>query len=326
MEIVAKKDFILSNFDTTLLLRAFAIFAIVSGHFGFIGLAGGAYFLISLSGYNFVKFTRPKLFNNSEEKLKILTKKYFRFIIKLIIPTFLYLLLLHSAFGEIHFYSLFLVSNFIGPEYAGGFSYWFLEVLIQIYLVFFLFIALPSSRKLIKNSPFTFFLCGTGICYLISLFFTSNFDTSSLLNRFPHLLMYLFFLGGLLATSDSVRKKAVSSFLVFVITLYPLIAEFDGRTVFLIVACLMTLWLPRVYIPSFIGWVIEKIALSSLFIYLSHFQARSLIGKLVDTPSPWMETVFALLVGIVIAESWKRRKTVLSKFFESKRSVVPPNA
>ncbi|PKF80370.1 hypothetical protein CW749_07335 [Vibrio sp. vnigr-6D03] len=306
------------RYDVSLLLRAFSIFAIVAGHFDFANLLGGALYLICLSGFNFIKFTVPKFnlgtFHSKNEEVGHCLTTYSRFLIKIIIPTCLYLLLINVLLGRFHPYSILLVSNYIGPSYADGVTVWFIEVLIQIYILFALFLLFAPIRRWMKASPYLLFLCLTIVTYIVSMVSMWKFDTSDLLHRLPHLMLYLFCLGALVANSKTTIQKSLASVLVLGICTPNLISSFGDNMTFLFIAMQITIWLPAIRVPAPLGKLITLVAMSSLFIYLSHFQAKSLLEKVIHNPSPELSVVFALLVGIILSHLWRSRGKALQQF------------
>ena len=309
------------KFDTTILLRAIAIFAIVSSHFGLLNSAGGAYVLIALSGFNFVKFTFPKLdFFGKTHQLSVFNpcfiKHYFDFVLRIIIPTCLYLLLLSTVYDNVDYSSLFLISNFYGPSSNGGFSYWFIEVLIQIYFIFGLIICFTFVQKWLSQNQYVFFLCGTLFFYVLRLVFMYFFDTDDLHNRLPHLMIYIFFLGCLAAVSRTVVEKLVTTSVLAIISTEYLLNSFGDQHTFLFLALLSIIWVPIVPLEKYTGIILSKLAMGSLFIYLTHFQARSLLEKLIVNPPPLFSVVFALLIGIWISVIWKKRVSISSSTCE----------
>lgn len=301
--------------DVSLLLRAFSIFAIVASHFGLIHLTGGALYLIALSGFNFIKFTQPKLGFNSDraETFNDLSflKKYYRFVRKLAVPTVLYLIVLYLALGEFHFFGLFLISNFMGPNYAGGLSYWFIEVLLQIYVVFSIVLMIKPVRMAMTINSFKFFTFFSVISFAFAIACEWVYDSSHLLGRLPHLMLYIFSAGALVACSKTISQKILTSFIVTAMTADSLIHSFGDSQTVLFVGLMLTIWVPTISIPKIVSIPIKYMALSSLFIYLSHFQTRSLVRKFLEDPHPAISVTAAIIVGIAMASLWKRREDML---------------
>ncbi|WP_055731708.1 hypothetical protein [Agarivorans gilvus] len=288
----------MQRLEVSILLRAFSIFAIVASHFGFIALTGGAFYLIALSGYNFVRFTLPKFGFSADKPESVdgigFLQKYFRFVIKIIVPTCLYMILLYTVFGEFHWFGLFLMGNWLGPNYAHGFSYWFLDVLIQIYVLFACLLIIKPVRWQLTLAPYRFFAVATVISVLVRFLFLSQFDTSALMDRLPHLMFYMFVLGALISLSKTTTQKWLTTGILTLVCLYDLLHDFGGNVTVMYFGLLATLWVPAIPFPKLLALPITTIAMSSLFIYLCHFQARSLVQKILHDPSPAICTFFCL--------------------------------
>nr|WP_145997835.1 hypothetical protein [Vibrio sp. vnigr-6D03] len=165
-----------------------------------------------------------------------------------------------------------------------------------------------------KASPYLLFLCLTIVTYIVSMVSMWKFDTSDLLHRLPHLMLYLFCLGALVANSKTTIQKSLASVLVLGICTPNLISSFGDNMTFLFIAMQITIWLPAIRVPAPLGKLITLVAMSSLFIYLSHFQAKSLLEKVIHNPSPELSVVFALLVGIILSHLWRSRGKALQQF------------
>lgn len=303
------KIFNLSNLDVTIIFRAFSILMIVSGHFGFVNIPGGSYFLIFLSGYNFILFTAQKVPNLVNADIEFSGKSflvvYFNFLKKIIIPTLLYTVFLYAVLGEFHLPGLLLISNFYGPMYANGLTFWFLEVLVQIYLLFGLLFFLNKIFFFYKFCSYCFFSFGFFVSYLISVVCRCIWDTSFWLDRFPHLMIYMFFAGACVALSKTKKLKLISSLIISFCFLEFFIFGLDAKVVFLLFSIYCTIWFPCLKLPTILCKTLKIIALSSLFIYLTHFQSLSLIRKFNSDIEPVYTVLFALLVGVIISKFWK---------------------
>lgn len=311
--------------DITIFLRAFSIFAIVSGHFGLVGLSGGAFYLIFLSGYNFVKFTLPKINGKDGEKVDYKASHFYNiysnFLIKLVTPVLLYTTAIYILLDRYYFAGFFLTSNFYGPDYGEGLTFWFIEVLVQIYFLFYLLTLTNKYYNWLVKAPFVSFLTLFVSWFLISLICRSYWDTSAWLDRFPHLMIYIFFLGALIASSRTSKQKIISFVCVLSVCLEFYLFGSSSRTNFLILGALLTMFIPPIPVPSIIYKPIYTIAISSLFIYLCHFQARSLLEKIPLQWDPIFTVTFALLVGVIMAKVWKNKEKIFAYLSPSAKTV-----
>lgn len=307
-----------AKYELTIFLRAASIFAIVAGHFDFVSLGGGAYYLIALSGYNFMRFTFPKLgfVANRPETIDsyAFLKPYYGFVFKIFVPTFLYLCLVYIVLGKFYLSGLFLFSNFFGHEYTGGLSYWFIEVLLQIYVILSFFLISKSLKRLFVSNNYWFLFCASILCYVISLVCKQIWDTEYLYNRLPHLLIYMFFVGALCYCSNTIKKSTLTTILVTALCADQLLNNFGEMITLFYFGVVATIWIEEIYFPKILFRPINILAMSTLFIYLCHFQARSLLQKLVADPPSGLSVLFALIVGCVFASGWKNRSRLLIGF------------
>lgn len=308
-----------SKCDTSLLLRALSIFIIVANHFGFFSVAGGALYLIALSGFNFIRFTLVKFdavpgYPN-ELPFSRFFNIYFRFVGKLIIPTCLYTLFIYIVIGKFFIFGLLLISNFWGPDYAEGLSYWFLEVLLQIYLLFSVVMVIKPLRIFMAKRPFEFFLFLSLLTYGIARICLFLFDTQPLLNRLPHLLLYVFVMGGLVTCSSTMKQKIVASCTISLVCIEGLIQNFGDMFTFMYFALIATLWVPSIHIPNVFYIPVRVVAMSSLFIYLSHFQTHRFLEKAFGEQHPGVPVLAALVVGIILSSLWQRRSAFWFKIY-----------
>lgn len=306
----------LVRYDTTLFLRAFSIVAIVSGHFDFFHVSGGAYFLIALAGYNFMRFLFPKCgFEQNRVEVDVgygFLRPYYVFVLKIFLPTFLYLFLVYAILGKFYPAGLFMYSNFYGHAHTGGISYWFIEVLLQIYVLFSLVLLNGGARVRLAKNSYGFLFSATVIAYAVALFCQQLWDTEHLYNRLPHLLIYIFFAGALCYRSDTAKKRAATTALLTALCTSQVIRDFGGTFTFLYFGLLLTIWAREIPFPRVLFAPVKLIATSTLFIYLCHFQARSLLNKALVEPAPGLSVLFALLAGCVFSYLWKRGR----RFFE----------
>lgn len=301
----------MANMDFSVFLRSLSIFSIVAGHLEFLNLPGGSLYLIFLSGFNFVLFTMPKIEykapSRSTFNSQVFTEVYFGYVKKIVIPTFLYTCFLFVYLGQFYPASLFMISNFIAPMYGEGLSFWFIEILLQILLIFGLIFYTNRFYYWFKFNPYSSMFVLYCAFFAISIACRILWDTSDLLNRLPHLMMYVFLGGALVALSTSRNKKILSTMALSFISLEFFIFDFNQNVAFLLVTSIVTIWLRTIVLPKAIIPIITLTAMSSLFIYLTHFQSFSLMEKLPFNSPAIVNVVFAFIVGIIVTQLWKKR-------------------
>ncbi|MFN3880719.1 MAG: acyltransferase family protein [Nitrincola lacisaponensis] len=278
------------NHDLPTLLRLIAITLIVAGHFDLFKYGGGgAALLMVIVGYNIATFKLPKVLESGSVKPIAIM------IIKVMIPTIAYTLLLHLVFGPFRYQELLLISNFYTEHHPNGFHYWFIEVYIQVQIMLLALLALQPVRSLLinhkKTASYGFVLLAT-LLYLI----TDNlWDFSSLYRRLPWLMLWLVAFGFAARCADSLPEKIILSLSFIIVS-----TSYYG-SIHWFLATLVTLLIfnPPLSLPALLKIPVNYIAAGSLFIYLTHFQVRTIFEKVVqDTPIAY--TLAALFIGATL--------------------------
>ncbi len=300
----------MSRQDTTILLRAVAITAVVLGHFGLQPYSGGALFLLALAGFNFVKFTIPKISDTTGN----LAEPLLRYGWKLYLPTALYIFGISFLTGQLSWTPLLMLTEALEPG-AGGIGYWFIEVLLQIYLVFgLILIFAPKVRQVMLRTPFKFFATATITFFIVRLlvltFVIGAHPNELEFLRLPHLLAFTYFVGAMAAVAQTSTQKVITSATIGAICAESLFTSFgDDFTVFFF-GMLIVLWLPTISLPKVIVPTVNTLAFSSLFIYLSHFQVESVFEDRFTFVPAEVQALIALGVGIAMTKAWKSRLAI----------------
>lgn len=300
----------MSRQDVTVFLRAIAIAAVVFGHFGLQPLSGGALYLLALAGYNFVKFTVPKL--NTSSSNKHLAEPLLRYGWKLYLPTALYIAGIFVLTHQFSWTPLLMITEIVEPE-SGGISYWFIEVLLQVYLFFGLILIVSQRiRKLMLDRSFAFFTTaavGFFIVRLATMTFILEQHPNQLAGiRLPHLLAFTYFVGAMIAVAKTRRQKLLATATVTAICAESLLTSFGDDFTVLFFGLLLTLWLPEIKVPRVSVPIINSLAFSSLFIYLSHFQVSPVFeGNSLGVPV-LAQVIIAFVLGIGLTKAWKSRQ------------------
>lgn len=303
--------------DTITLLRFMAIALIVAGHFDLInyGGGGGAALLMMIVGYNFSKFKLPKIL--AQESVKPIVGM----IVKVVIPTVGYTLLLQTYYGSLQLDTLLLISNYSEARHPMGFAYWFIEVYVQIQILMLILFAFSSVRRLVAERPALFIYGFCVISVLMFLVAETLWDMSHLYRRLPYLMLWIFAFGFAAQNCRGVVDKLVLSALFIIATgLY-----YGMDKIFFSVMAIFVIWNPALKIPKLAMFPIAKVASASLFIYLTHFQVKSVMEKIIPD-QPFLYWVAALLIGYCISQVYQAAQrqviTRSSSYFNSTREPI----
>ncbi len=297
--------FQLSLIETPIFIRAVAIFIVVAGHFAFLGLSG-AYILMTVSGLSFGKF-QLKAIEREDGARPIL-----RLMAKIGIPTLFWVVLEEITFHSLHPSSWLFFDNWRGLYWDSHFgSPYFIDLLLQNLAVTAIPLLFRPVRRLAVRQPWAYALAFCAAAWLASVIVPFFWNTTYLYDRVPHMWLWLFAFGWCASFSNTVRRKQVAS---AVVVCFGLIAWRLGHSVhwYTTVAGVCIVWMDVIplRLPRFLIPLITGAAGASLWIYLTHFQFRSLLKHLLAfelhgaLPWPWGSVAFTMLCGFLAWRAW----------------------
>ena len=307
----------LTMVETPVLMRAIAIMAVVASHFGLIGFGGATAALFFIAGHSFGRFQLPAVIARDG------VEPILRLVALVAVPTVLYTLLLQTAFlGAPVPATLLLMGNLVDPHVADGMSYWFVDVLVQCLLVLALVLAVPPIRRAIAERPFAT-ACGAVLaCLALRYGLGAVWETDPLYDRVAHEKLWLLALGWCLAQARDLRERLLAAGLAFAVLGFDLLLGQPPRPLTAL-AFVLILTVPRLPMPRLLSLPVTRIAAASLFIYLTHFQFRSVTGHL---PAPVGAAVptalLALAGGVVVHLAWDRATGVAARLAAGASAAV----
>ncbi len=317
----------MKELDISILFRAVSIVAIVMHHLELISVTGGALFLLFLAGYNFVVFTLPKAKKLHSEDSPTL-KAFLRYSWRLYLPVAAYLAALFILLRRFYIHSILMISNFQEPTYSDGIRYWFIEVLIQIILITGIFLSFSqTARSYMFDKPYNFFLVATGVCFFMRLITWNLSVSTGLLEVFPHqlpnVIAFVFFLGGLVASSQETRQRLFSSlFIAFVLLVPIMLGQARRDFIILLISSLLLVWFKEIKVFAFMKFPIFQVAFASLFIYLTHFQVVSTFENFtMSIVTKYAALAVSIALGIVGKILWTAVIKMLSRNSVSRKII-----
>ena len=280
--------------NTSIVLRAISIVLIVTGHFWFSTLNGATGVLLLISGYVFSDFQLKTI------AYKKSIRPIFKSLINILIPTTLYLLFTAFYFKNFHPSILLQYSNFIDPHLGNGAAPWFIQVILQIFILMALVFYFKKIRDYAIKQPYYFGLIFLGISALIALVMPYIWNADHLFNRVPHMQLWYFALGWFIFHSPEKNQKIFAG---IVCVLLPL-ATVETYSWLLTICSLMLIFLPKIKFIRPLHKLIYTLAGASFFIYISHFQFRSIVHKTGLTEYPQLDVIAGLAGGILIWHFW----------------------
>jgi amino acid adenylation domain-containing protein len=301
-----------AHVQSPIFIRAVAIVSVVAGHFHLFDIVGNIKALLIVSGLSFARFQLKSIEKHGS------VKPVLHFMFRLALPTLLYTIFLQSVSHSIHVESWFFIDNLIDPNSFGG-SPWFIELLLQCIALTAIPLSFRRVREFAVKNVYAFGLLYLAAAYLAALIVPRFWNTAYLYNRVPQFLLWLMAFGWCAAYSDTYKKKIISS--VAFVCLNALNAEWFGW--FPLVSGLVVTWFGRIPVPfprSLVS-AFNAVAGASLFIYLTHFQVKSILQKLLPHAYPLLSAAVAVTGGILLWKAWNLTSGFVMVWLRDRRSV-----
>ncbi|NLD84962.1 MAG: AMP-binding protein [Actinomycetales bacterium] len=285
--------------DTSVLLRALFIMAIVGGHTRAFAIYGGAHVLVALTGYSLARF-RLHSADSRERALGVL-----RTAGRIALPAIAWLLIVTPLTTRYHWYSPLLATHFFGPHswsddrWWNPWQMWFIEAVVYLTLGVAALMAIPAVSRLDRRLPFALpaALIASG---LLVRFTVIDLGGGPMVWYSAPAVMWVFGLGWAIARSDRLWSRLACS--VIAVACVPGWFGHPEREIVIILGLLAVIWIPSVRLPRPLVRIVTPLAAASLFIYLTHFLVYPPIR---DAGYEWISWGLSLLVGIAAWVLWE---------------------
>lgn len=224
---------------------------------------------------------------------------------------------------------MLLVSNWFPESVVGTFTYWYVEVLLQMILIIGFALSFERVRKWIMSNPFQHLVMAACVLAVADILIDAYlFDAEALYERVPQHYLAIMVLGMAIHYANSTFQKwVVSAVTVIVLGGQDLLVvygphelDFRGYTDIAVPAVLAVIWIKSIPVPGMIARGLASIASSTLYIYLTHFQFQSLARHIVDVPA--LSVVIAIVGGVGVAYAWNKFvRIVLMRWYRGKKKT-----
>lgn len=251
--------------DTTVVLRAVGICAIVATHMSLWYFPGGAHLMLAVVGYNLSRFQLPIPGARARVAAGLRT------VGRVAVPTVAFVGICMLLVGGYSIPTLLLVHGYAGiPDHVDGrWHYWFVEVFAYLVVIATLLLAIPQVRRLERRAQYLFPLV---LFAALLLFRYRVFVIDGATNaRFKaHGVAWFFALGWLIHQSTTRWKQLLTSALCLVTI--PGAFDRPQREWFILVGLLALIWVKEVPLPRLAIWPVATVAAASMWILISHFR------------------------------------------------------
>jgi amino acid adenylation domain-containing protein len=284
--------------DSSVLLRAISIVGVVIGHYELPNLAGTVIALFVVSGMSFGKYLAPQIARTQR------ITPIVRLVVKIAIPTILYSILVNVFFHLPKWPGILMVNNLVSADsHVSGIGFWYIDVLVQCFVILGALLAVPPVRRLLSGDPFAPLIGATLVFAGIAAIAPFVVDTSHLADRVPHHFLGAVFLGWALIHAETTARKVIVA-LVTIVTFAQFAWESEYYLWFPFVATGFVLLVQRVSLPLYLSRLVNIVASASLFIYLTDHQVGWAFEKAHLAHHGVLMVVTAVIVGIVGWKLW----------------------
>ncbi|QWC84013.1 AMP-binding protein [Nocardioidaceae bacterium] len=300
----------LRTLDTSVMLRALAILAIVGTHAGLFSVRAGAHVLMAVVGYNVARFVLSRGADPRRRLAGLL-----RAARRVAVPSVAYLGALAVVGGGLAWHTVTLTTAWFGPEgwVAPDWRYWFVEALVACLVVALAVTAVTTwapLRRWERDHPFGFAvaLVLVGMPTHLELIV---WHERAIFHRVEY-VWWLFALGWAAARAvDARRRLVVSGLVLFAGTQF---FDSPARTWTMIAGLLLLVWARQVRVPAAVVPLVATLASASLWIYLTHWQ----VYPPLEATSPALAVVASCVVGVAAWRVWETGARAVHE-----RSLIP---
>ena len=290
---------------TPVVVRALSIVLIVLGVFEVFDIVGPTYSLFVVAGWSFGKYQLRAILERQS------VRPLFASIYQIALPTIAFTVLQAIKSKTLFGPGLFLVSNFYSPIEGNGLAYWFIEVLIQMFLLLALMFSVPAVRAFTARNAYRAGMVFWSVSLVIGLLSERVWDMNYLYQRVPQHHFWMLFLGMAIAYAETTRQRLVLSAILVALTLLGI------EVPYACFAVLAIIWIPKVAVPRTLLPLINYLAVASMYIYLSRYIFKNALGHTPLAAYPAVGACVALLGGLLVWKVWERGHAVCANWLSS---------
>ncbi|MGZ5405340.1 MAG: acyltransferase family protein, partial [Nocardioides sp.] len=285
-----------TRLDTSVVLRAVAISAIVGTHANLWTVFGGAHLLLAVAGWNFARFQLTADTRRGRVRHGLAS------LAQVALPATLWIGLVGIVSG---YYSptpaLFLNGMLGAEEWSPDWQFWFLEALVWVSLVSVALLAVPALDRLERRAPYRFAV-GLTLAALAFRYAWVGLEAGPT-NRYTIGTVAWFVLLGWAANRADTR---VRRWTVVGIAAVGTVGFFGDpvREAVVVAGIALLVLAPSVRVPRRLVGPLSVVASASLYVYLTHWQ----VYPHLEDSVPVLATALSFAVGI--GYWWAARPTL----------------
>lgn len=300
---------LMRRIDTSVLLRAVGILAVVATHMGIVFFPGGAHLMLGVVGYNVSRFLLDV------EPTRDRVRAAARAVARIAVPTVAWTLAGMTLFGAYSVGTALLVNNYVGPSSHADdhWHFWFVEVLVHLTVLAVALTSIPAVRSFDRRHRYLTPLGLLGVAVVLRMEWAWMGDWYNLRFR-THGIAFFFVLGWLVHRSTSWRTKAATT--VICAAVVPGFFDRPQREWFIVGGLVLLTWFGRVALPGLLLRPVALVAAASMWIYLSHFTIWPALDAVMERELAYPLTVAA---GVLV---WAVARWIEPALMRSGRRVT----
>lgn len=272
--------------DTTVVLRAVAIFAIVGTHANLLTLFGGAHILLAAAGFNFARFQLADVPRAARVRSGLVA------VARIAVPSALFIGAVSFVTGFYTPATALFLNGLLGNDgWTDQWQFWFLEAIIWLFLGLTALIALPALDRLERRAPYL--TAAVAVAATMALRFAWVGVEAGPTERYTiGVVAWCFALGWLASRSTTLPQKA----LVVAAAAVGVLGLFDDlqRELIVLGGIAALTFTTGLRVPHPVAKTLGVVASSSLFVYLTHWQ----VYPHLEVDHPLLATLASFAVGI----------------------------
>jgi hypothetical protein len=272
--------------DTTVLLRALAILAIVGTHANLFTVVGGAHVLLAVAGFNFARFQLADAPRPTRVRHGLVG------VAQVVVPSSLFIGVAGLVTGGYTLPTALFLNGVLGSNgWTEQWQFWFLEALVWISQGAVALLAVPAVDRLERRAPLL--LPWLVLLGAVALRYAWTGVEAGPTERYtPGIVLWCFLLGWVAARSSTLPQRVAVTAAAALAT-----AGFFGdptRELVIVAGVAVLVWLPSLRVPRAVAKVLTVLAGASLFVYLTHWQ----VYPYLEVDHPLLATLSSLAVGV----------------------------
>lgn len=283
-----------TSIDTTAVLRAIGICAVVGTHMGVMRVQGGAHLMLAVAGYNFARFQL-----NRRGTWGVLWSGV-RTAAHVGVPTSLWVGLNMAVAGGYSLGAALLVNDYTGSasRTGGRWEYWFFEAFVKILLAAAALVSIPPVRRWQQRRPFGFAVGVTAALLAFRFEVVTLGGSQNQIFR-AHSVAWLFALGWLIVASQGWWRRLATAAVITAVV--PGFFHNPQREWFIVAGLVALVGFERIRVPRLVVAPLNLLAASSMWIFLFHWQAWPVLERSTsDTAAYPLVIVLGCGAGIAI--------------------------